>query len=51
MDVVLASIVAIAFVVTVLLVVAYGLFELSPFAHHREHFHKPGESQNSPRLD
>jgi hypothetical protein len=51
MDVVLASIVAIAFVVAVLLVAAYGLFELSPFAHHRDQFHKPGEPQHSPRLD
>jgi hypothetical protein len=51
MDVVIASIIVIAFVVAVLLVAAYGLFELSPFAHHRDQFHKPGERQNSPRLE
>ena len=41
----------IAFVVCVLLLVAFGLFTISPFAHHAEQFHKPGQRQNSPRLD
>jgi hypothetical protein len=27
------------------------LFELSPFAHHGERYHEPGERQQSPRLD
>jgi hypothetical protein len=41
----------IAFVVCVLLLVAFGLFTISPFARHIEQFHKPGQRQNSPRLD
>jgi hypothetical protein len=47
----LLAIVTIAFVVAVLLVVAFGLFEMSPFARHSDHYHNPGERQNSPRLD
>lgn len=42
---------AIAFVVSVLLLVAYSLFELSPFAHHADSYHKRGQHQDSPRLD
>ncbi len=42
---------AIGFVVAVLLLVAYSLFELSPFAHHAESYHKPGQRQDSPHLD
>jgi hypothetical protein len=46
------TIVVIAFVVLVLAVVVYALFELSPFAsHHGEKFHEPGRPQPSPRLD
>ena len=41
----------IGFVVVVLLLVAYSLFELSPFAHHADRYHKPGQHQDSPRLD
>jgi hypothetical protein len=38
-------------VVGILAVVAFALFELSPFAHHKDIYHKPGERQQSPRLD
>jgi hypothetical protein len=31
--------------------VAYALFELSPFAHHADRYHEPGERQQSPHLD
>lgn len=44
-------IVAMAFVVAVLAVVAYALFEVSPFAHHQDRYHERGERQQSPRLD
>jgi hypothetical protein len=39
------------FVLAVLAVVAYALFEISPFAHHADRYHEPGERQQSPRLD
>jgi hypothetical protein len=44
---------AIALVVAIgiLAVVAFALFELSPFAHHNDVYHEPGERQQSPRLD
>jgi hypothetical protein len=38
-------------VIGILGVVAFALFELSPFAHHRDVYHAPGERQQSPRLD
>jgi hypothetical protein len=38
-------------VIGVGLVGLFVLFELSPFAHHRERYHEPGERQQSPRLD
>lgn len=38
-------------VVGILGVVVYALFEMSPFAHHADRFHEPGERQQSPRLD
>lgn len=41
----------IAFVVCVLLLVAFGLYTISPFAHHVDRFQEPGERQDSPRLD
>jgi hypothetical protein len=47
----LLAIVAIAFVVLVLMVAAYALFEMSPFASHKDRFHGPGERERSPRLD
>jgi hypothetical protein len=43
--------ITIAFVVCVLLLVAFGLFTISPFAHHVDRFHEPGQRQDSPRLD
>jgi hypothetical protein len=47
----LLAIVAIAFVVLVLMVAASALFEMSPFASHRDRFRDLGERQSSPRLD
>ena len=47
----ISAIVVIAFVVVVLLAVAYVLFELSPLARHSEVLHEPGRRQQSPRLD
>jgi hypothetical protein len=47
----LGLIAAMVFVVGVLVVVAYALFELSPFAYHADRYHEPGERQQSPRLD
>ncbi len=44
------TVVVIAFVVGVLALVAYMLFEISPFAHHADSFHGR-ERQRSPRLD
>ena len=35
----------------ILAVVAYALFEVSPFAHHEDRYHEPGQRQQSPRLD
>jgi hypothetical protein len=45
------TVITMAFVVGVLAVVAWALFELSPFAHHDDRYHDPGERQQSPRLD
>jgi hypothetical protein len=47
----IGTLIVMAFVVAVLGVVAYALFELSPFAHHRDRYHEPGRPQQSPRLD
>jgi hypothetical protein len=47
----LFAVITFAFVFLVLWVVAYALFEMSPFAHHGERFHAPGKRQHSPRLD
>ncbi|HEY6836379.1 MAG TPA: hypothetical protein VI142_07895 [Gaiellaceae bacterium] len=47
----LMVVLTIAFVVAVLALFVFSLFEMSPFAHHDERFHTPGERQNSPRLD
>jgi hypothetical protein len=44
-------IVALVFVVSILVLLAFVLFELSPFARHDEAFHQPGVRQDSPRLD
>ncbi len=47
----LGTMIAMAFVIGVLAVVAFALFEMSPFAHHHDRYHEPGERQNSPRID
>jgi hypothetical protein len=47
----LGTVIAMAFVIGVLAVVAFALFEVSPFAHRDDRYHEPGERQNSPRLD
>jgi hypothetical protein len=47
----LLTVVVIASVVAVLAAVAYALYEVSPFAHHSQVFHLPGQRQDSPRLD
>ena len=51
---ILILVVVAAFVLGVLAVAVFALFELSPFAHHSEHFRDPqtGERRwESPRLD
>ena len=51
---VLFTIVVIAFVVFVLGVAAYALFELTPFAKHSDHYRDPETGKRvgqSPRLD
>lgn len=45
------AVVVFVVVFLVLAVVAFAIFELSPFAHHRDVYHLPGERQDSPRLD
>jgi hypothetical protein len=47
----IAIVIVMAYVTGVLAVVAYVLFRLSPFAHHDDVYHNPGERQQSPRLD
>jgi hypothetical protein len=47
----IGTVIVMAFVVGTLAVVAYLLFELSPFAHHEERYHEPGHPQHGPRLD
>ena len=48
---VVATVFALAVAAAIIVVVAYGLFEMTPFAHHKDVFRKPGERQQSPRLD
>jgi len=50
----LFTIIVIAFVVAVLAVAAYAIFEMTPFAKHSDHYRDPvtGERRGkSPRLD
>jgi len=47
----ISVIMAFAFVLGLVVVIAYALFEISPFAHHTDVYHAPGERQQSPRLD
>ena len=44
-------IITIAFVVAVLVIVGYALFELTPMARHVDVYRNRGERQKSPRLD
>jgi hypothetical protein len=45
------TVIAMVVFVGILGVVAYAVFELSPFARHKNVYHQPGEHQQSPRLD
>jgi hypothetical protein len=47
----LGTVITMAFVLAILAIVAYSLFELSPFAHHADRYHEPGQRQESPHLD
>jgi hypothetical protein len=38
-------------VLGILAVVAYALYEISPFAHHTERYHEAGQPQQSPHLE
>ena len=52
--VVVFTLIVFAFVLSVLAVVGYALFEISPFATHRDHFRDPRTGERlgeSPRLD
>ena len=46
-----STVIVMVVVFGILAVVAYALFELSPFAHHVDRYHEPGQRQQSPRLD
>jgi hypothetical protein len=51
---ILIAVVVLAVVLSVPAVIAYALFELSPFAHHAEQFRDPRTGKRigeSPRLD
>ena len=48
---VIGTVIVMAFVLGTVGVVVYALFEMSPFAHHKDRFHERGERQQSPRLD
>jgi hypothetical protein len=47
----IGTVIVMVVVFAILAVVAYALFELSPFAHHEDCYHEPGQRQLSPRLD
>ena len=47
----LGTVITMAFVFATLAVVAYALYEMSPFAHHADRYHEPGQRQQSPHLD
>ena len=46
----IGTVIAVVVVLGILAVVAYVLFELSPFAHHEERYHERGQRQQSPHL-
>ncbi len=39
------------FVLAILAIAGYALFELTPFARHTDRYHEPGQRQESPHLD
>ncbi len=47
----IGTVITMAVVLGILAVVAFALFELSPFAHHRDVYRHPGDRQQGPRLD
>ena len=47
----LGTVITMAFVIATLAIVAYALYEMSPFAHHADRYHEPGQRQQSPHLD
>jgi hypothetical protein len=47
----IGTVIAMVVVIGILSLVAYALFELSPFAHHEDRYHEPGQRQQSPHLD
>jgi len=47
----LGTIITMGFVIVTLAVVAYALFEITPFAHHADRYHERGERQQSPHLN
>ncbi len=50
----LFTVIVIAFVLSVLALVAYAIFELTPFAKHADHYRDPKTGKrntSSPRLD
>jgi len=47
----IGTVIAMVVALGILAVVAYTLFELSPFAHHEDRYHEPGQRQQSPHLD
>ena len=47
----IGTVITLASVLVVLVVVVYALFEMSPFAHHVDRYHEPGQRQQSPHLD
>jgi hypothetical protein len=46
-----ATVIVMVVVFGILAVVAYALFEVSPFAYHEDRYHEPGQRQQSPHLD
>jgi hypothetical protein len=46
-----STVIVMVVVFGIMAVVAYALFEMSPFAHHTDRYHEPGQRQESPHLD
>jgi hypothetical protein len=47
----IGTVIAMVVVFGILAVVAYAFLEMSPFAHHADRYHEPGQRQESPHLD